>query len=159
MYNEIQTPQILYPPPSLTPISPPPQLYTPPNPTTVLSLLTHILSSLIHFFLAAFSTRLIPAHPSHPYALDLAPQTATPTTIIPTGGRKERRARSKSPSASVSSVTLTEGTVDGQQPTGMRKRGGGASGFEAGNVKIRAGKGKVGVKSKLEEWANQAFGM
>ena len=59
-------------------------------------------------------------------------------------------------------MTLTEGTVgtvDGQQPTGMRKRGGGASGFETGNVKIRAGKGKVGVKSKLEGWANEAFGM
>ena len=158
MYNDMQTPQILYPPPSLTPISPPPQLYTPPNPTTVLSLLTHILSALIHFFLAPFSTRLIPTHPSHPYALDLAPQTATPTAIVPTEGRKERRSRSKSPSASVSSVTLTEGTVDGQQP-GMRKRGGGGSGFEAGNVKIRAGRGKVGVKSKLEGWANEAFGM
>ena len=159
MYNDIQTPQILYPPPSLIPISPPPPLYTPPNPTTVLSLLTHILS-LIHFCLAPFSTRLIPVHPSHPYALDLAPRTVTPTAIVPVGGRKERRSRSKSPSASVSSVTLTEGTVDGQQATGMRKRGGGGSGFEAGNVKIRAGRGKIGVmKSKLEGWANEAFGM
>jgi len=49
--------------------------------------------------------------------------------------------------------------VDGQQATGMRKRGGGGSGFEVGNVKIRAGRGKVGVKSKLEGWANEAFGM
>ena len=59
-------------------------------------------------------------------------------------------------------MTLTEGTVDGQQqqpPSGMRKRGGGASAFDTGNVKIRAGKGKVGVKSKLEGWANDAFGM
>src|SRR5271168_1245744 len=115
MYNDMQTPQILYPPPSLILISPPPPLYTPPNPTTVLSLLTHILSALIHFFLAPFSTRLIPTHPSHPYALDLAPQTPAQIAIIPTGGRKERRSRSKSPTASVTSVTLTDGTVDGQQ--------------------------------------------
>ena len=155
----MQTPQILYPPPSLTPISPPPQLYTPPNPTTLLSLLRNILSALIHFFLAPFSTRLIPTHPSHPYALDLAPQTPTPTTIVPTGGRKERRSRSKSPTASVSSVTLTEGTVDGGEQQRVRRRGGAGTGFEGGNVRIRAGKGKVGVKSKLEGWANEAFGM
>ena len=59
----------------------------------------------------------------------------------------------------MSSATLTEGTVDGQQQPGVRKRGGGASAFEAGNVRIRAGRGKVGVKSKLEGWANEAFGM
>ena len=49
--------------------------------------------------------------------------------------------------------------MDGPQLSGMRKRGVEGTGFEGGNVRIRAGKRKVGVKSKLEGWANEAFGM
>ena len=70
--------------------------------------------------------------------------------------RKERRSRSKSPSASPSSMTLTEGTVDGDR--GARRKGTERSGFEAFRGKIRAGKG-VGISSKHEAWAKEAFGM
>src|SRR5579859_5944648 len=111
MYSDMQTPQVLYPPPSLQSIPPPSPLYTPPNPATALSFLHNILSLLLHTLLSPFSARLLPAHPSHRYAIELFPAPPQPsTTIVPT--RKERRSRSKSPSASPSSATLTEGTLD-----------------------------------------------
>src|SRR5271155_4885480 len=114
MYNDIQTPQILYPPPSLIPISPPPPLYTPPNPQTLLILLKNIFLFIIHLLLAPFSAKLVPCHPSHPYGIELPLATPAPPTTVVVPVRRERgRRRSKSPSSSPSSLTLTEGTMDG----------------------------------------------
>ena len=157
MYAEMQTPQILYPPPSLPSISPPPLLYTPPNPETLLSLLQNLLVFFVHVLLRPFSARLVPVHPAQPNSLELFPTPPAPNqAIVPV--RRERRGRSKSPSSSPSSpssATLTEGTYDGEQ----RRTGVNRSGFEISKVRIRGGKGKGGVLSKQEEWAKEAFKM
>ena len=155
MFSDMQTPQTLSPPPSLPTITPPPRLYTPPNPLTLTAFLVDLVQLFLHALLAPFSAKLIPVHPSHPYGLDLypSPQPAS-TAVIPV--RRERRSRSKSPSASPSSMTLTEGTLDGDGPsrtTNLR------SGFEVSRVRIRAGNQKSGVTSIHEGWAKVAFGI
>ena len=154
MYRDTQTPQLLYPPPSLISISPPPPLYTPASPPTFLALLKDLLALLLHALLSPFSTKLVPCHPSHPYALELFPAPSSTAAIVPV--RKERRSRSKSPSASPSSMTLTEGTLEDprQRRTGVERPG-----FDIPRVRIRGAKGKGGVASKHEAWAKEAFNL
>lgn len=153
MYGETATPQVVTPSPALLAILPPPPLYAPPNPQTILELLTHLIQLVIHALLSPFSAQLIPCHPNHPYAIDLSPPPApTSQAIVPV--RRERRSRSKSPSRSPSSVTLTEGTLDGERV----RRTGVKTGFGVEKVRIRGGKSKDGVASKQEAWAKEAFG-
>jgi hypothetical protein len=155
MYSDMQTPQVVYPPLSIPSVSPPPPLYTPPNPQTFLELLRDLFALFLHAILRPFSTRLVPCHPSNPNGIDLFP--APPPVgqaIVPV--RRERRGRSKSPSASPSSQTLTEGTYDGEQ---RRRTTVEKSGFDVRRVKIRGGRSKVGVPSNLENWAKEAFKM
>jgi hypothetical protein len=54
-------------------------------------------------------------------------------------------------------MTVTEGTLDGSEGLTKRRTGVVKSGFEVERVRIRAGKNVV--SSKLEGWANEAFGM
>ena len=152
----MQSPQILSPPSSLIPISPPPPLYNPPNPQSVFALLQDLFLFFIHILLAPFSARLIPCHPSHPYGFDLLPIT-TPTpgnALVPV--RREKRRQSKSPSSSPSSMTLTEGTVDGEVRLRTSTE---RSAFNVPKARIRPGKGKIGVVSKHEAWAKEIFKM
>jgi len=155
MYVESSAPQILYPPPSLLAISPPPPLYTPPNPTTLLALLKDLIAFFWHVLLRPFSARLIPCHPSHPYGISIQPEQQTQSTaVIPV--RKDRRSRSKSPSSSpTTSMTLTEGTIDGPR---TRQTAVERSGFDVKRIRIRSGKRRDAVVSKQESWAKQAFG-
>jgi hypothetical protein len=153
MYADMQTPQVVYPPLSIASVSPPPPLYTPPNPQTFFELLRDLFALFLHAILRPFSTRLVPCHPAHPNGIDLFPAPPANQAIVP--ARRERRGRSKSPSASPSSQTLTEGTYDGEQ----RRRTTVESGFDVKRVKIRAGRSKVGVPSNLENWAKEGFKM
>ena len=146
--------QGLSPPPSLPIISPPPQSYSPPNPLTLLEFFHNLLQLALHALLVSFSTQLVPVHP---YGVDIYPPAPTAAVaVVPT--RKERRGASKSPSASPSSMTLTEGTLlDGEELTARKltERGG----FEVSRVRIRPGNGKGGITSRHEAWAKVAFGM
>jgi hypothetical protein len=150
----MQSPQILTPPSSLTPVFPPPPPYNPPNPQTLFDLLRDLFQFFIHVLLAPFSAKLIPCHPSHPYGFDLspAPKPATGSPDVPV--RREKRGGSKSPSLSPRSMTLTEGTVDGE--VRIRTSTGGSA-FSVPKARIRPGKGKVGVTSKHESWAKEMF--
>ena len=152
----MQTLQTLSPSPSLPTITPPPKLYTPPNPRTFTTFLLDLLQLFLHALLIPFSTKLVPVHPSHPYGIDLYPSPPPASTaVVPV--RRERRSRSKSPSASPSSVTLTEGTLDGE---GLNRRNRNLrSGFEVSRVRIRAGNQKSGVISIHDGWAKGAFGI
>ena len=166
MYETPFNPQVLSPPLSLPTIPPPPLLFTPPNPRTFISLLQDLFILLLHTLLQPFSTKLIPCAPSHPYATNIFPPQQSTGPVVPI--RKERRTRSKSPvskSASASpttSLTLTEGTFDGDGIRGRRREaaivGSGVSGgFEVSKVRIRSGKRWDGMKSKHEDWAKEAF--
>ena len=156
MFSDMQTLQTLSPPPSLPTITPPPKLYTPPNPRTFTIFVLDILQLFLHALLTAFSAKLVPVHPSHPYGLDLYPSPLpVSTAVVPV--RRERRSRSRSPSASPSSMTLTEGTLDGDGAT--RKSRNWRSGFEVSRVRIRAGNQKSGVVSIHEGWAKSTFGI
>src|SRR5271156_4765672 len=159
MYETPFNPQILSPPPSLPAIPPPSPLFTTPNPTTFLSLLQNLFILLLHTLLQPFSTKLIPCSPSHPYATTVFPLQPSTGPVVPV--RKERRTRSKSPSSKsasaspTTSLTLTEGTFDGDAIRGRRREaaitGSGVSGgFEVSKVRIRSGKRWDGMKSKHE---------
>jgi len=155
MYGEAAAPQIISPSPALLAISPPPPLYTPPNPQTIFDLLRNLLQLLIHVFLAPFSGRLVPCHPNHPSAINLSPPPPPPVSQAVVPVRRERRSRSKSPSRSPSSVTLTEGTLDGERV----RRTGVKSGFGVEKVRIRGGRKRDAVVSKQEGWAKETFGL
>jgi len=156
MYIESSTPQILTPPPSLLSITPPPPLYTPPNPQTFLDLLKDLLIFFFQLIVEPFTGKLVPCHPANPYGISFqgSEPTQPSSAVVPV--RKERRSRSKSPSLSpTTSMTLTEGTVDGRssRPTGIER-----GGFEVKRVRIRGGKRRDSVVSKHEAWAKEAFG-
>jgi hypothetical protein len=156
MFSDMQSPQTLSPPPSLATVTPPPKLYTPPNPLTFTAFLFDLLGLVLHALLAPFSAKLVPVHPSHPYGIDLYPSPpSVSTAVVP--ARRERRSRSKSPSASPSSMTLTEGTLDGEGAS--RRSRDLRSGFEVSRVRIRPGNQKSGVTSIHEGWAKGAFGI
>lgn len=154
MYGETATPQVITPSPALIAVSPPPPLYTAPNPQTLVEFLFNLFQLLIHALLAPFSSRLIPCHPNQRYAINLSsPAAPVSQAIVPL--RRERRSRSKSPSRSPSSVTLTEGTLDGERV----RRTGVKTGFGVDKIRIRGGRRRDHVVSKQEGWAKEAFGL
>jgi hypothetical protein len=156
MYIESSTPQVLAPPPALLSIHPPPPLYTPPNPQNLRDLLKDLLLFFLNLLMQPFTGRLVPVHPLNPYGIppyNEPRQQQQSTAVVPV--RKERRSRSKSPSSSpTTSITLTEGTIDGRP----RQTGTDRGGIEIKKVRIRGGKRRDAVVSKHEAWAKEAFG-